>query len=253
MFIDTHCHLDFPEFEQDRDEVIKNAADQGIGCIVNIGSSMEGSRRSLELASRYSQIYASVGIHPHEADSFDSKAQNQIKELVKKEKVVAIGEIGLDYYKNYSRRESQRFLFKSLLKLAKDSGLPAVIHCRQAQDEILKILKEAQPVRAVVHCFSGDRDFLDECLSLGFFISFTCNITYKKAENLRDLVKVVPLERLLLETDAPFLSPEGLRGRRNEPANVKYLAEEISRIKEIGIDEVAQATSDNARKFFKIE
>jgi len=253
MFIDTHCHLDFPEFDRDRDEVIKNARAQGVEYVINIGSSLEGSLRSLDLARQYAQVYATVGIHPHEADSFNDQAKNQIQGLAKEKKVVAIGEIGLDYYRNFSKAENQRALFLAMIGLAKDCCLPMVIHCRQAQDEVLKILKEAPPVRVVVHCFSGDKNFMDECLSLGFYISFTCNITYKKAQDLRDLVKLVPLDRLMLETDAPYLSPEGARGKRNAPVNVKTLAEEVSRIREISLEEVGRVTSDNAMKFFNIK
>jgi len=253
MFIDTHCHLDFPEFDQDRDEVIKNARAQGVEYVINIGSSLEGSSRSLDLSRQYAQVHATVGIHPHEADSFDDKAKNKISELAKENKVVAIGEIGLDYYRNFSKAENQRALFLSMIGLAKDCGLPMVIHCRQAQDEVLKILKEASPVRAVVHCFSGDKNFMDECLSLGFYISFTCNITYKKAQDLRDLIKLIPLDRLMLETDAPYLSPEGARGKRNAPVNVKIVAEEVSRIRGLGLEEVGRVTSENAMKFFNIK
>jgi len=252
MFIDTHCHLDFPEFNPDRNEVIRRAKEQGINHIINIGSSLEGSKKSLELSQQYDFIWATVGLHPHEADRFDEKTQDALEELAKKDKVVAIGEIGLDYYKNYSKAENQKPLFISLVKLAKDLGLPVVIHNRQAQDDTLKILKEAMPQKAVVHCFSGDEMFLKECLDLGFFISFTCNITYKKADNLKKLVKITPLNRLLLETDAPFLPPEGFRGRRNEPLYVKYLAQEIATIKELSIDEVAAVTTDNAKQFFNI-
>jgi len=253
MFIDTHCHLDFPEFDQDRDAVVKNARDQGIEYIVNIGSSLEGSLRSLDLTRKYPQIYATVGIHPHEADSFNEKVKNKIETLAKEEKVVGIGEIGLDYFRNFSKAENQRALFLSMIGLAKDCGLPMVIHCRQAQDEVLKILKDAMPIKAVIHCFSGDENFLKECLSLGFFISYTCNITYKKAEGLRSMVGATPLEKLFLETDAPYLSPEGLRGRRNEPLNVRSVAEEISRIKKISVDEIAQATTANAKEFFNLK
>jgi len=253
MFIDTHCHLDFPEFNQDRDEVIRRAKKQGIGYIINIGSSLKGSLDSLELSRKYDFIYATVGVHPHEADRFGKEEEAAIRDLAKKEKVVAIGEIGLDYYKNYSKAENQRPLFTSLIKLAKDFNLPLVVHTRQAQADTLKILKEAMPIKAVVHCFSGDGDFLKECLDLGLFISFTCNITYRKAENLRNFVKAAPLDRLMLETDAPFLSPEGFRGRRNDPTQVKLLAEEIARIKGINLDKVAQSTTDNAKEFFHLK
>ncbi len=252
MLIDTHCHLDFPEFDKDRDEVIARARSEGIEYIINIGSSIDGSKRSLELSKQYDFIFSAVGIHPHEADNFDKGAELELSSLSRQDKVVAIGETGLDYFRNYSRQENQKILFLSLIKLAKELNLPLVIHSRQAQADTLKILKEAMPVKALVHCFSGDKGFLDECLTLGFFISFTCNITYKKAENLRNLIRDVPLDRLLLETDAPFLSPEGLRGKRNEPANVKHVAREISRIKEISIDEVSEVTSDNAKSFFNL-
>jgi TatD DNase family protein len=259
MFIDTHCHLDFPEFDQDRDEVIKRAKSQGIEYIINIGSSIEGSKKSLELAKKYDCIYATVGIHPHASDRFAKLEEATLRELAKKDKVVAIGEIGLDYYlpagrqgKNYSKGQNQRLMFISLLQLAKDLDLPLVIHSRQAQDDTLSTLKEAMPVKGVVHCFSGDEVFLRDCLALSFFISFTCNITYRKADNLRNLVKITPLERLLLETDAPFLPPEGLRGRRNEPFYVKNLAREIAKIKEISIEEIAEVTTKNAKQFFNI-
>lgn len=252
MFIDTHCHLDFPDFSPDRDKVIQRAKLKGIDYIINIGSSLKGCRDSLELSRHYDFIYATVGLHPHEADSFDKKTQEVLRELAGQNKVVAIGEIGLDYYKNYAQPENQKTLFLSLINLAKDLELPVVIHNRLAQDDTLKILKATLPKRVVVHCFSGDEDFLKQCLDLGFFISFTCNITYGKAENLRYLVKLAPLDRLLLETDAPFLSPQELRGKRNEPENVRYLAREIARIKEISIEEVAKATTDNAREFFNL-
>jgi len=253
MLLDTHCHLDFPEFDRDRDEVIQRAKNGGIDYIINIGSSLQSSIRSLELSQKYDFIYASVGIHPHDADAYDKKTEIALKGLARKEKVVAIGEIGLDYYKNYSQAENQRLLFSSLVKLAKDFTLPLVIHTRKAQHDTLEVLKGALPVKAVVHCFSGGEDFLKECLDLGFLVSFTCNITYKKADALRNLVKITPLERLLLETDAPFLPPEGFRGRRNEPAYVKYLAHEIARIKEIDIEKVAKVTTDNAKQFFSIK
>jgi len=253
MFIDTHCHLDFPEFDIDRDEVIRRARNEGIGYIINIGSSLQGSKKALELSRQHNFIYASIGLHPHEADKFNDEMKADIEKLVREDKVVAIGETGLDYYKNYSKIENQKILFRYLVKLARDSGLPLVIHNRQAQEDTLKILNEFVPVEAVVHCFCGDDNFLEKCLSLGFFISFTCNITYKKAKNLRALVKLTPLERLMLETDAPFLPPEGLRGKRNEPMHVKILAEEIARIKGISSEEVARITTDNARRFFNLK
>jgi TatD DNase family protein len=252
MLIDTHCHLDFPEFNQDRDEVIRRAREQDIGYIINIGSSLKGSAASLELSQKYGFIYATVGIHPHEADSFNPKDEVTLRELAGKNKVVAIGEIGLDYYRNYSEAENQKKLFFSLINLAKNLNLPLVVHSREASGDTLAALREFMPLRAVVHCFSGDKDFLKDCLELGFSVSFTCNITYKKADRLREIVNLAPLDRIFLETDAPYLSPENLRGRRNEPLNVKLLAEEIARIKNTTKEEVASVTTANARRFFNL-
>lgn len=260
MLVDTHCHLDFPEFDEDRNEVIKRARDAGIDYIINIGSSVSGSKKSLELSKAYDFIYATVGLHPHEADKFDGNVLASIEELARKDKVVAIGETGLDYYlpagrqgKNYSDKERQKLLFKSLIKLAKELSLPLVIHNRKAHDDILKILKEIKSQKIVVHCFSGSEDFLRDCLDLGFFISFTCNITYRNALGLRDLVKAAPLNKILLETDAPFLPPEGFRGKRNEPLYVKYLATEIAKIKETDVETVAKITTENTKRFFNLK
>ncbi len=251
-FIDTHCHLDFPDFNLDREDVIKRAKEEGLEYIINIGSSLRGSGDAVAFAQKYDCIYATVGLHPHEADSFNNEIKSQLISLAKNNKVVAIGEIGLDYFKSYSRPDNQKVLFTELLRVAGDLGLPVVIHNRQAEAETIKILKETRPVGAVVHCFSGDERFLKVCLDLGFFISFTCNITYRKADNLRNLVKITPLEKLFLETDAPFLPPEGFRGKRNDPWQVKLLAQEIARIKQISIEEVAATTTTNAIDFFNL-
>jgi len=253
MLIDTHCHLDFPEFDQDRDAVIRNCLSAGIGYVINVGSSLEGSRKSLELASSFACVYACVGIHPHEADKTSEQDLKDIERMSHQDKVVAIGETGLDFYKNFSNPENQKRLFPRMLELAKSRQLPLVIHSRQAQADTIAILKEHMPLKAVFHCFSGDAVFLKECLDLGFFISFTCNLTYKKASILREVVKQVPPDRLFLETDAPFLSPEGLRGKRNEPANVKILAQTIAGIKGIGFDEISRLTTENAKRFFNLK
>jgi len=253
MLIDTHCHLDFGDFDPDRDAVIAYAKKEGIDYIINIGSSLKGSQDSVALTKKYDSVYATVGLHPHEADEVPADIEKAIEDLARNNKVVAIGEIGLDYYKNYSKPENQMPLFKALVGVAKKLNLPLVIHSRQAQVDILKVLKEAKPIRAVVHCFSGDEDFLRASLDLGFFVSYTCNITYKKAEDLRQLVKITPLERLMLETDAPFLPPEGRRGKRNDPSYVKLLAQEVASLKGLTFEEVAKATTSNAIKFFNLK
>lgn len=250
--IDTHCHLDFPDYNPDRSEVISRAKENGVGYLVNIGSSLKGSRDSVALAKQFNNVYAACGIHPHDADTTTDESIAEIKNLAANEKVVAIGEIGLDYYKNYSLPENQIRLFRKLNHLAKELGLPVVIHCRNSEKGVLQVLREERPVKAVVHCFSGDELFLKACLELGFFVSFTCNITYKKAQGLRDVLKLVPLERLMLETDAPFLPPEGMRGKRNEPKYVKELCEEVARIKGLPFAEIERVTTANAIAFFKL-
>lgn len=252
MLIDTHCHLDFPEFDPDRTEVIQRAIKEGIGYIINIGSSLRGSRAGIELSRRYDCIYTTVGIHPHEADRVSQDTIIAIKELIENDKVVAIGETGLDYYKVASSKENQKQLFISLLELARINSLPVVIHCRQSQEDVYSILREKNITRAVLHCFSGDENFLRRCLEAGFFISYTCNVTYKKAEALSDLVGITPLDRLFLETDAPFLPPEGFRGKRNEPFYIKHLAQAIARVKNISVEEVCRITSENAKGFFNL-
>jgi len=252
MLIDTHCHLDFEQFDLDRDAVIQRAKDAGIGYFVNIGSTINSSSAACALAAKYAQVYVGVGVHPHDADSFNQETEDKLKILAVSNKVVAIGETGLDYYRNLSSEVHQIHAFNRQINLAKDLNLPLVIHSRQAEEKVMQVLKAAMPVRAVVHCFSGDEIFLKECLDLGFLVSFTCNITYKKAQNLRDMVRLTPLENLMLETDAPYLSPEGFRGKRNEPMQIKLLAEAVSLIKGVSFDEIADKTTENAKEFFKL-
>ncbi|MDD4909473.1 MAG: TatD family hydrolase [Candidatus Omnitrophica bacterium] len=273
MLTDTHCHLDFPEYGEDLERVIENARQAGIAFIVNIGSSLKSSREAVSLSAKYDFIYAAVGLHPHEWKGFSAADISEVKSLAANKKVVAIGECGLDYHRAHDK-ERQKQLFSAHIDIAKEKGLPLVIHTRDAHNDTLDILRRAFPeggIRGVVHCFSGDEKVLSECLELGLDISFTCNITYpakgfntrrdpadnilqrdKKAEDLRKLVGMIPLERLLLETDAPFLPPQELRGRRNEPAYVKYLADAIAEIKGISFDEVSRQTEANARRLFGI-
>jgi TatD DNase family protein len=254
MLIDTHCHLDFKDFDDDRRDVLKRARDIGVKAIINVGSSMEGTEGSMRIARDNDFIYASIGIHPHEADNVSENDLKLFKGFINKPKVVAIGEIGLDYYRNISSKENQKKLFISMLEIAKDSGLPLIIHNRESHEDMISILKSimGSSLKGAMHCFSGDEAFLKTCLDMGFFISFTCNITYKNAGKLREIVKLVPMDRLLIETDAPYLSPRDFRGKRNEPAYVRYAAEEVARIKNMSFEEVAKITTRNAKQLFKI-
>lgn len=254
MIIDTHCHLDFKDFDRDLDHVLDRAREKGIVRIINVASSLEGARRAVELSKIYDIVYASIGIHPHDTGSFTDKIFDEVEELAAGNKVVAIGEVGLDYYKNLSPREKQISVFKEFISLAGKKKLPLIIHSREADEDILKVLKSEKigGEGAVIHCFSGSGQFLKECLDMGFYISFTCNLTFKNAGNLKELAKAVPIERVLLETDAPFLAPEGMRGKRNEPAYLTYLVEEWSRITGLSKDDIERITTHNANKLFKL-
>jgi TatD DNase family protein len=255
MLVDTHCHLDFPEFDIDREAVLDRAKSAGFKFLINVGSDLENSIKAVELANKNDFLFAAVGIHPHDANSATEDRINQIRGLCDNKKVVAIGETGLDYFRNLSPKEKQRDLFIKLLKISKEKSLPVVVHSRDAHEDMLSILKSeiSFPVKGVVHCFSGDEAFLKKALDLGLLVSFTCNITYKKAGNLRDIIKLCPLDKFMLETDCPYLSPEGMRGKRNEPANVRILAEFVAALKNISFDEVSHQTTENAEKLFNIK
>lgn len=253
MLVDTHCHLDFPEFDLDRTEVIKRALGSGVRYIINVGSSLEATKRSIELANKYEPIYASVGIHPHDTHQLDAEVFEDLRGLAKFKKVVAIGEVGLDYYRPFPPKEVQIDAFLKFIHLSLDFSLPLIVHIRSAHKDALQIFKqEIKPIRGVLHCFSGDEDFLKSCLELGLHISFTCNITFKKSDNLRRLARLAPLNRLLLETDAPFLAPQDMRGERNEPSYLKFLVDKLSELKGLSFDEVAKVTTQNAINLFNL-
>jgi TatD DNase family protein len=252
MLIDTHCHLDFKDFDSDRDEVINRAVSAGVGKMINVASSIQGSRCSIELAAKYDMIYASVGVHPHEATTVTDKAMAELKSLAGESKVVAIGEVGLDYYRNLSPREEQIAAFKKFIHLARDINKPLIVHSRDARDDALDLLRRENKngVKAVMHCFAGDADLLKECLDMGLYISFTASLTFKNAEGLRKAAKSMRPERLFLETDAPFLAPQELRGKRNEPSYLTYLVDEWVKILGLSKEDIARITTHNANSFF---
>ncbi len=257
MLIDTHCHLSFPEFDSDRNDVIDRAAGSDVGAMIDVGSSIEGSRRSAALAGKNDTIYAAIGVHPHEAASVTDEVISDFRELAKNKKVIAIGEVGLDYYKhprNDEFKEIQASAFKKFIRLAGELDLPLIIHSREAADETIRMLKEEKKAnfRGVIHCFSGDKKFLQECLYFGLYVSFTCNITFKNAQTLRDVAREVPVERLLLETDAPFLAPQELRGKRNEPSYLRYLVKEWALITGLSENDIGRITTHNANELFKL-
>ena len=252
--VDTHCHLDFPDYKDDLDDVIKKAERAGVSRLIVPGTDVTSSEKAMALSGRYPAVFAAAGIHPHGADKADGEDLSRIRHMAAVcEKVVAIGEIGLDHYKGYSDPVNQERLFTGLLQTAKELDLPVILHNRNADKDMLRILKEA-PLFAggVVHCFSSDLDFLEEVLALGMFVSFTGNITFEKAKGLRDIIKYVPQERLLLETDSPYIAPVPLRGRRNEPANITYLLDVYSDIYKLSVSDIARITTHNANRLFRL-
>ena len=254
MFIDSHSHLDDKRFDGDRDILIKSLKENKVDLAINIGADLETSINSVNLADKYDHIYATVGVHPHSASEVTLDTLNQFREMAKNKKVVAIGEIGLDFYYDNSPRDLQRKWFKEQLKLAKELKLPVVIHSRDATKETYDTIKEAQDgtLKGVMHCFSGSMEMAIEYIKLGFYISIGGPVTFKNARVVREVAEAVPLDKLLIETDCPYLTPEPYRGKRNEPMFVKYVAEKIAEIKKISVKELASHTSRNTKELFGI-
>lgn len=251
MFIDTHCHLHFDQYDEDREKVIQRAIQSKIKTVLNIGTDLETSKKAIALAEKFAIVYAAVGVHPNDGESFNKDVLEQLESFTHHDKVKAIGEIGLDYYWMQVPREKQLDIFRQQIKLAKKCHLPIIVHNRDAHEDIMKVLKEekAGSLGVVLHSFTGTPDFLDAALKENFYISFTGVITFKNA-NYINLIDRVPLKQLLLETDSPFLTPAPFRGKRNEPSYLKYIAEKISKIKAVSTEELAEISSDNARNLF---
>ena len=258
MLIDSHVHLDDPRYDGDRDQVFQRAADAGIDAFVTIGCDLATSRSSVQLAQARENVFATIGVHPHESKEITTGWYDEFRLLAKKPKVVAYGEIGLDYHYDHSPREIQRQRFREQVQLAKELQLPIVIHTREAQEDTIAILKEekAGEVGGVFHCFSGDAWLAKDALDLGFYLSFSGVITFKNASMLRDIVRTVPMDRILVETDCPYLAPVPHRGKRNEPAFVRQVAQTIAELMGNGtlssLENIAQSTVDNTKRLFKI-
>ena len=250
--IDTHCHLEMDAFDQDREEVIQRARDSGIEAMITIGSDLEGNIGGLELSGKYDFIYSSVGFHPHDAKDFTEDIFDRIKTWAEKEKVVALGEIGLDYHYDHSPREIQKHVFKRQLQYAKEINLPVIIHSREAKIDTLDIIRESDANKGVLHCFSGDTEMAEKAMSMGFYISIAGPVTFKNAGRLRDIAKAIPDDYLLTETDAPYLTPEPFRGRRNEPSYIVHTAAAIAELRGVTLEDISRITTINARRLFKI-
>lgn len=255
MLIDTHTHLDDARYNDDREAVIARARDGGVEAFVSIGCDLTTSQAAVALADHYRFVYASVGVHPHEVKHIQDDWYDEFRRLAKSEKVVAYGEIGLDYHYNHSSPNEQRDRFREQIQVARELKLPVIIHTREAQEDTVAILREekASEVGGVFHCFSGDAWLAKEALDLGFHLSFSGILTFQNATALREIAKKTPLDRLLIETDCPYLTPVPYRGKRNEPAYVAQVAKQLAAIHpELSLEEIQGRTTKNAKQLFKI-
>ena len=259
--IDTHTHIDFKEFDDDREEIIKRFFDGGGEKLINVGCTLESSKRSYKLAKNNENLFASAGIHPHDADTVDENVLKMIEEIAMHYKTIAIGEIGLDFFKSTTSREIQVQAFRAQLELAQNHNMPIIIHCRDAYNDLINILEEYKTSnwKGVIHCYTASWEIAEEFLNLGFFIGFTGIVTYYKDKTepneepeIYRTIKNMPLDKILIETDCPYLSPIPERGKRNEPLFVKHVAEKIARIKKTSFEEIENQTNKNAIKLFNI-
>ena len=254
MIFETHAHYDDEQFDADRDELLSSLADGGVGLVVNPSVTAENAKKVLAMAEQYPFFYAAVGVHPENCANYDENELAALRELAQHPKCVAIGEIGLDYYwEENPPREFQQRVFREQMALARELHLPVIIHDREAHADSLTIVKEFPEVKGVFHCYSGSAEMAKELLKLGWMISFTGVVTYKNARKTVEAAEVVPLDRLMIETDAPYMSPVPHRGTRNDSRNLIYIAEKLAEIKGISTEEMICITEENAKRFFGIK
>lgn len=253
MIFETHAHYDDKRYNNDRNEILQNCYKNGITKIVNIGADMKSSKNSVELSQKYDFVYATVGVHPHDVKNMSQNDIDTLKKMSKNDKVVAIGEIGLDYYYEYSDKETQRKWFIEQLKLANELDMPVVIHSRDADNECYEIIKKYCKTKAVIHCFSGSKELALKYIELGYYIGVGGVVTFKNARRMVEVVEKIPLESVLLETDAPYLTPEPHRGERNISNYLTFVAEKVANIKNISIENVENATFNNALSFYNLK
>jgi TatD DNase family protein len=262
ILVDTHCHLDFYDFDGDREAVLDRAWEAGVVRILVPGIDLPSSNKALNLARANQRVFAAVGVHPNEAKSWERDTIKALRELASGEKAIAIGEIGLDYYRERAPKETQKQIFLAQLELASELEVPVIIHNRQASEDIIGIITDwmkdislskstLQHRPGVLHSFSDSLETARRAVELGFFIGFTGPITFKKADDLRQVVAAIPLDKILIETDSPFLAPQPKRGSRNEPAYVHYIAEKLAEIHQLPIDEISAQVKSNADKLFR--
>lgn len=251
MIFDTHAHYGDDQFDGDRDELLIGMADAGVGTIVEIGASMQSSRDAVRLAEKYPFVYAAAGVHPDHVGELNEETMEELRQMCRNEKVVAVGEIGLDYHWDTEPREVQKYWFISQLNLAREMGLPVNIHSRDAAEDTMAIMKEhAQGLGGIIHCFSYSREMAKEYVKMGFSIGVGGVVTFKNGRKIKEIVKEIPLERIVLETDCPYLAPEPNRGRRNDSRNIHYVAQQIAEIKGIDKETVIKQTENNAKLIY---
>ena len=252
MYFDTHAHYDNKQFDDDRDETLRSMEGAGITLILNSASSLRSAKSSLAMADKYPFVYASVGVHPHDSKSMSDNTVAELEELLKHPKAMAVGEIGLDYHYDFSPRDIQRKRFREQMELARSVKKPVIVHEREALTDTLEIIREFRDLTGVVHCFSGSWETAKIILGFGWYLSFTGVVTYKNARKSLEVVEKMPADRLMLETDCPYLAPEPMRGRRNSSLNLPFIAEKIANIRGMTIDEIAALTMENGKRFFGI-
>lgn len=260
IFVDSHCHIDGEAFDADRDEVVERAKTADVKAMLTVGTGNPHNgeiEKAVKVAEQYENVFASIGVHPHDAKLYDDVAEAHLIELAKHEKVVAWGEIGLDFYYDHSPRDVQELVFRKQIRIAKELNLPIIVHSRDADDETVKVLIEECSYEnflgGIMHCFGGTVAMAEAVMRIGFLISFAGNVTFKKAENLRDAARVVPLDKLLIETDCPFLAPVPNRGKRNEPSFVVHTAQFLADFYKVELAEIANQTTKNFSDFFKLK
>ena len=252
MYIDTHAHYDDSAFDEDRDSLLRTLPSKGIGKIIVPGCDIPGSMETLKLAGEYEHVFAACGIHPENLPDDPERALKELEKLLEHPKCVAVGEIGLDYYWDKSRKEEQKELFRRQLILAEKAGLPVMIHDREAHADCWEIVCEHPGLKGVFHCYSGSAEMAAELLKRGWYLGFDGPVTYKNAKKTVEVLEICPIERILIETDSPYLSPVPMRGKRNDSSNLVYIAEKIAEIKGISVGEAAERTSENASVLFGI-
>ena len=252
MLFDTHAHLNDPAFDPDREELMAGLADKGIGYVMNAGCSLSSSKDIIQMAENYPWLYASVGSHPDSADEVNEDVIEEYRQLCRHEKVKAIGEIGLDYYYEDIPREIQKNAFRMQMALAQEVDLPVIIHEREAHDDGMRIVKEFPKVKGVFHCYSGSAEMARQLVNMGWYIGFTGVLTFKNARKAVETAASIPLDRIVLETDCPFMAPEPFRGKRNDPGYLPKMAEKLAEIRNISVEEAIAATTENAKRLYRI-